>query len=275
MAIHNKFSFHNFNVNKQVYTIDEFYGVDFSKYKLKVNPKHAIEMKNIIRRDNVNQKRLGWEEVIKVPNEEYFVYFSEELIKKTNDNKVNGVWTFYGEDNLEHTIAHIGCLLYEIKNIDKGSLVASYDMIATPVSEDGVLKKVAIELKNTKTQAFVGSNKLYILGGNDYFVLRFLSDGTITYYPLRNAEDNYIPTTTISIVFTDSLAQGRYPLDDINMLTQWRKNKLVTGTYREEDKVVRSTRYFEYMLDTNINAEKENDLNDFELTMETIEKVEE
>ena len=60
--------------------------------------------------------------------------------------------------------------------------------------------------------------------------------------------DTYIPTTTIGITEVDSGISARTALDDVNLLSSLRKNKLVTGLSSS----VENKDIYEYYLDAPI-----------------------
>ena len=137
----------------------------------------------------------------------------------------------------------------------------------------GIDYKVAnLELNDSPSQAFYGSKRLYILGGNKYFVLRVNNYD----FELRAVEDDsetYIPTTTIGITYKDSAVDMAAPLDDVNMMTQWRKNKLVSGTYVDDGVSLRTTRFWDYELDSSVHPKNKKDVNDIQITVNSLKEV--
>jgi hypothetical protein len=274
MSVKNFYSHPNFSVKQKIYSITDFRGVNYDTVENKVNPQNAVDISNYIRRDGVNQKRYGVEEIIACYPVKYHILKNGNYISKTNPVKVNGVWTFIAEDGKEHTVAHIGNILFEILNLDENAEVGQVQLF--PLTQKIIEEEIVyltLELENEKSNAFVGANRLYILGGNDFFLLRFLSDNQFILESLRESKEVFIPTTTIGITYKDSIVSGRSPLDDTNMLTQWRKNKLVSGVGVSEEEI-RTTRFYEYELDTSVKPMSDNDLNELTIVIESLNKKE-
>lgn len=233
-------------VSRKIFNVEGFAGVDYQAAENMINDINAVDMLNIVYKDKVDQTRDSVEQVAKA------------------EGKVNGVWSFIAEDNENHLIMHIDTHLYEVYGLGK-----DYDFLNakfTLISE--------LEIEDYKSYAFASGNRLYILGGNDYLILRY--DNNQDTLVLESLEDNdltYVPTTTISITYTDSAVSERSALDDVNLLTEWRKNKLLSNTY-VGDGTSRTTKYYEYTLDTSIVAKSETDLNDIVLTLSQLKSRE-
>lgn len=257
---------------RRVTGITNFSGVDYATQRFKVSQNRAIDILNFIYKDGVIQKRRGTEELFHVLNTHYipvdFVNgIPDENEYKENTVNFNGLWSFVGEDKQEHIIAHIGKLLYEIKNIGE------HNMTIMPIrfGTDTVLHEnnnyvYAYEFLDYKSSAFVGANKLYFLGGNKYMCLRFL-DGMPLLASVENGVDTYVPTTTISITYEGSAYAGRQNLDKVNMLSKFRKNELLSGTHKAENQVQKSS-FFDYVLDAPIVSEKSSDFADILIVLE-------
>ncbi len=113
--------------------------------------------------------------------------------------------------------------------------------------------------------------RLYILGGNKYLMLRIAPS-----YELVEVEDSdytYIPTTSIGVTYKDAPTNLVSAYDDVNLMTQWRKNKLVSGTYIDNGVDVRTTRFWEWSLDTSIKPKTLSDLNNMEIVISSLRKV--
>ncbi len=258
--------------NRRVTAVTNFSGVDYATQRFKVSQNRAIDILNFLYKDGVIQKRRGTEELYHVLKTYYipvdFVNGISEVNEyKENATNFNGLWVFTGEDKNEHIIAHIGKLLYEIKNIGQ------HNMSITPISVgtdkvlfEGNLYTYAYEFLDYKSSAFVGGNKLYFLGGNKYMSLRFLDENPLL-KPVENSEDTFVPTTTISITYEGSAFPNRANLDKVNMLSKLRKNELLSGTQKVENAILTSDN-FEYVLDAPIVSETANDLADILIVLE-------
>lgn len=258
-------------IEKKIASINGFGGVDYSTRKFLVDQNRAIDLKNFIYKDGVIQKRNGYEEILKVKKQHYIPLGFDGINKnngnsKENKSNINGIWRFKAEDGFYHVVAHIGYLLYEINNISYKNIEAV--PIATKYENDnqGNPRPVCYEFEDFKSCAFVGGNKLWFLGGNQYVCIRFqeaTEEGTITV--LEDSEITPIPTTTMSITYTDSPIAQRHSLDKVNLLTQWRKNKCISGTFIDRGDNIRTSTFWEYQLDTSIKEKSQKDLNDIEV----------
>ena len=56
-------------------------------------------------------------------------------------------------------------------------------------------------------------------------------------------------------------------LDNVNLLTMWRKNKLISGTSKQEDEKTKTT-FFEYTLDAPLIVKDRKNMADIEVTIE-------
>lgn len=249
-------------------TIQGFKGVDYSTQKFLVAEERAIDILNYIYKDGIVQKRNGIETIFQVNGTQYIAEDDELENIKINETNFNGLWKFKAEDDKEHYIAHIGKLLYEIKNIENHNQIA-IEPICNNYKD---VYPVCYEFLNYRSSAFVGSHKLWFLGGNNYMCLRFFKDenneNTIQLFPVENSEFASIPTTTIAITYEDSLASGhRASLDKTNMLSMWRKNKLLSGTGKLD--TVLTSEYYEYVLDSPLITKNESDFDKIFLSIET------
>lgn len=228
---------------RRLFTTESFAGVDFQEAETNLAKYNARDALNIIFKDGIDQTRDAWEQVAKA------------------DGRVNSIMKFKAEDGYEHIVAHIGKFLYEIFRF--GREHSFLDAIFTKISN--------YELEDYKSLMRVSGKRLYILGGNKYLMLR-IAPG----YELCEVEDSqytYIPTTTIGITYKDSPVNAISAYDDVNLMTQWRKNKLVSGTYIDNGVDVRSTRFWEWDFDTSVKPKTKSDLNNLEIVISSLRKV--
>ena len=176
------------------FEINQFKGVDYFSTQLNADKDHAVDILNLVYKDNVIQKRQGWEQIAKMPS-----------------GNCNGFYDFYDSSNTHHYIAHIGTKLYKVTNIGQ-----SYDysqMTFTEISGASVA--------DHKSNGFVANGKLYLLDGTTYTVLK-CSSGTFSHNAVINSNDAYVPTIFTNVVHTMSeIETSRVPLDDVNMLTRF------------------------------------------------------
>lgn len=276
-----KTSFRHYNLDqasRKNLQISAFAGVDYSTQKFLVANNRAIDLLNYIYKDGIIQKRNGIEEIYHVKPYSYITKNfngedSDEV--KTNGTNFNGIWQFIAEDKKIHIVAHVGKLLYEITNINNSNIEISPIIYGTQKvrGNDGLYYYQCYEFEDYKSSAFVGGNKLWFLGGNKYMCLRFLENElektTIQFFAVENSDFTPIPTTTISITYKNSIASGhRSSLDKTNLLTMWRKNKLISGTTKNEDEKTK-TPYFDYTLDSPLICQNQKqDMANFSLTIE-------
>ena len=259
--------------DKKTFTVSNFKGVDYTPGQLNVDDFHATEISNIIYKDKVNQKRNGWEQIGKVGAVTYRVKNDDgTYTQKENTTNINGVW-FFKEDSTEYKIAHIGKLLFKIDGLGKNKSFLEFSLTPITKSEkqadDTYINFVEVELNDAPSIAFYGSKRLYILDGQNYIVLKL--DGSNSIDLVEDDEETYIPTTTIGITDKNSSIKMAAPLDDVNLLTQWRKNKLVSGTYVDDGVSLQKTQFWDYELDTAIVFKNPSDINDIEIVVKTLE----
>lgn len=262
---------------RRILSIDKFLGVDYNPAQLQVASNHATDILNFIYKDRVNQKRRGWEQLAKIPDDYTYYVRNDDgtFTQKTNTPHFNGFFHLVGEDNLIYYVAHIGKLLYQVTGIgkDKSFLDIEFKPLVDNVYVSPNTYNVALELEDYKSSAFVGDKRLYILGGNKYYVLK-VNSGVFELAEVEDHEETYIPVTTIGITYKDSPVSGITALDDVNMMTQWRRNKLVSGTYIDDGVTLRTTRFWDYELDTNVQCKKPTDINNIVVKISSLREVE-
>lgn len=218
---------------RYIYSINNFYGVDYSSPKLLASNYRSVDSSNFIRRDNVLQKRFGVKQVYD---------FKNSLVA------VRNVWHFEDLSGNNRYIANVSGSLYEInKDTLEFSLING--------GSNAVLDK--------KVDAFPANNRLYILGGRKYLVLYEGEDKTLKINEVVGSNFAYIPTTTIGIVALDAEVTGqRQTLDRANLLTYWKRNRCVSGTHYESDndKKVKTNVLQEFKLDSSISYRDISDL---------------
>lgn len=281
MPVRNKYQHYNLRKSKRRnLTVKTFLGVDYSTQKFLIADGRAIDLKNFIYKNGIVQKRNGFEQILLVDDCSYipssFDTPSAPLVAEVHTNQnakqINGIWAFEAEDKKIHIVAHIGCLMYEIENIDRDTATARL-LTNGSYAVDGQSHFLAYEFENYKSSAFVGGNKLWFLGGNKYMCLRFRSDG-IRYYTEFFAVENSavapVPTTCENITYENALVASRSALDKTNLLTKWRKNLLLSGKTKDEESLPaeKRTQYYEYTLDAPIYFESDRDMADFTVSIE-------
>lgn len=217
--------------SRRTYQIDNFFGVDYSSQKFKVNPIHSINAKNFIRRGNVLQKRYGYKQVL-----------------ENKKHHFNMVADFIDNKNTKRYVASIGTSLYEITQ-------SPFDLKL--IKENCVLDK--------KINSFPSNNRLYVLGGKKYLLVENNTEtNNLEVFEVANSKYAYIPTTTIGITSTDSAIGKRESLDSVNLLTYWRKNSFISGTHyvSADDKTIITDIVQEFLLDTSITYREQKEIED-------------
>ena len=269
-------SFRGYGLNqaqRQTLTIPKFKGVDLTSQKFLVEDGKAIDISNYIYKDGKVQKRNGIEQIYQITPFKYLrqpfdnITADDYLTEYTNETNVNGIWTFIAEDKQQYIVAHIGRLLYKVYfELDTGEIF--FDPIYQLIDQS-TYKKRCYQYENFKSQAFVGANKLWFFGGNKYMVIRGL-EGQLTVKPVEESELVQIPTTTISITYDNAIASGRSGYDNVNLLTQWRKNMLISGI--EKDTEISENEEYSYTLDSPIIPKNEEDMFDFKINIEFLSR---
>lgn len=272
--IKNKYKHISLNqAERNVLNINRFGGLDLSNQRFNVASSRAIDEQNFYLKDGVIQVREGFEELYDVHPFEFIERDFKTGLKNSevitvNPVNFNGIWSFEGEDNKRHIVAHIGYLLYEIK--DFGTKNMSFEVLSNDNDNDTaqsgdetVTRRLLFRFQNFRSFAFVGAKKLWFLGGNQYMLIRFKNDG-VSIQPVEDNEITFIPKTAISIAYTNAKASQRAELDYPNMLTMYRRNTLISGVGKVDD-ALQETPYFEYVLDAPLLT-KENAGNTTELS---------
>jgi len=275
MPIKNSFRPYDLSFHKQKrLTISRFLGVDYNPAQLQVANNHATEMENIVHEERVNQKRRGYEQLAQIKRRSYHVLVDGIYEERFNEPHFNGFWTFVGDDGQEHCVAHIGKLLYVATGLgkDKSFLDCRFVPLLKDVVVGTTTYHVGIELEDFKSMAFHGYKCLFILGGNALYILR-INGNSFALKEVEDSDETYVPVTTIGITDADSKVSGRQALDDVNMMTQYRRNKLVTGTYYDDGVSMRTTRFWDYSLDTSIKPKKAADINNVRVRISTLKEV--
>ena len=256
---------------QQTTTIGNFNGVDLSSPTLQANTSRSVELLNFVKRQKFNQKRFGIHQVLSndeasVSNEQY--------------SKIHGVWSFIDSTNTERVVAHVDnhFVLFTGLGSDKSYFNINQNYNANWIkdiwttSNTGPIPMYMEVGPEENSFGFASDGYLYVLGGGRY--IRFLYSGEINSIVAEDLRDNYystyIPLTRNSVVPTGSLVEGlSQAYDDVNMLTQWKKNTLITGTFGTTltNNPFNSSGYTEFKLDSKVNPKTLNDLNNSVLTL--------
>lgn len=253
----NKTTYRHKNLNqakRHVLNVSRFGGVDLTSQKFNVSQGRAIDGENFYYKDNVLQVREGFEELYDVSPVEFIprdfksgLKIGAEIVE--NPVNFNGMWQFLAEDGERHIIAHIGYLLYEVKNF--GTKEIYFELLSNDNATDivsGKVRRLLFKFLNQKSFAVVGDHKLWFLGGNQYMVIRFKPEESPKIQPVEDNNITFVPVTTMGITYANAKVGHRALLDYPNMLTMFRRNTLISGVGKDEE-ALQDTPYFEYTLD--------------------------
>lgn len=267
---------------RSVYNITFDKGLDKASRPFEGDPSRALDELNYLYDGGKVRKRYGHNHLLNLePTRYHRVGFDGTVSASTSTNttRFNGLWHFKAEDGKRHLIAHIGKLLYELRQdgerwiaepIEANTQIAAY-------SDDGLPD--CYEFENYRSVAVVGGYSLYFFGGNKYMCLRYNPSTEVTYRtfePVEDAPGTYIPTTSISITYERARASGRAQLDEVNLLTKKRRNELLSGV-GYPDGAENLPRYYEYVLDSPMvskEGERDSDMALFRMTLREREKEE-
>lgn len=245
---------------RKTYSLTFNKGIDKSSAPFEADPSRALDALNYIYRDGKVQKRYGAVNILNAEATQYVAVSFLQVVGntiKTNSKNFNGLWRFEAEDGNRHIVAHIGKLIYEIKKVDD-------EWVAEPIrAESGLYNSVAFkcyEFEDYKSTAVIGGKMLYFFGGNKLVRIRFFSNGT-SIRPVEDGNGTYVPTTSISITYENAKKSGRASLDEVNLMTQWRKNLLLSGVGVDTNEAIKSnTKGYKYQLDAPIVGKLSNDV---------------
>lgn len=225
--------------SRKSWQIQKFYGADYSNPKFLVEDYHSIDQMNFIRRDEALQKRYGYKQVYDFEDE---------------DKVIHNIFRF-SKNGAEYFVANVSGSLYSVKQDNETGRISF-----TLLSYGAVLDQ--------KVCAFPSNDRLYILGGKKYLVVTANANGSLSVENVVNSKYAYVPITTIGITPIDLDYSKRTSLDSVNLLTYWRKNKLVSGLHytkesEEETKKVNIDVVQEFPLDSAIKYRTASEMDDF------------
>lgn len=259
----------------KILSLTGFRGIDFSPAQLNILNTHAIDAQNIVFREGVNQKRFGYEQIYKAEPYSYYVENGDgTYTQKSNPVNINGVYKYVGEDNKYHILVHIGNLLFSATRMGKAFsfLELKLTCIERKVTESLVTYNLPVEIGNVKSQGFVQNKRLYLLTGKKFYVVK-IRNNKLTIREVEDDDDTYIPKTTTGITYADSPVPNATPLDDVNLMHSFRRNGLVSGTFIDTGSNIRSTRFWDYQLDTSVEPKIETDINKIKITINRLREV--
>lgn len=197
-------------LHKRTFTIDEFKGMDLSSSLFDIADNEAVDLDNIEYDKSIRRlaSRKGYEEL---------------LLGNGYDGNLNGVFKFEGK-----LFFHIGNKLYVGSNFNKDSQINEITLDEVTLSP----------LADHKSYGFLsnygGENTLFILDGSHFSYLIKLQNGNYSLSHVANGTSTTIPTTTANIPCAElELSSSGSPLDDVNLLSSFRRNTFIAPTRDE------------------------------------------
>ena len=254
------------SASKHTLKVMNFIGLDLLNNLTNVSNQRGIHSLNYVWRNGMAQKRFGYDKIGYAPK---VIYYPRDIdtgeVSDTaveNGNAINGIWEFVADDGEKHAIAHVGKLLFELKD-GKGG----YKEFSPIFTYSGAKSNCAYELEDFRSFAVPGQRRLWILGGNAFLMLHYERNGN-HYDPViekvSNSDYAFVPTTSIAITCNQSKNSGRADLDYPNLLSPFRQNLLLTGTGKEDIGQTNQP-FYEYELDAPINPANEREMYDMEI----------
>lgn len=219
--------------------LKDFRGVDMASTASDVAYFRATKMSNFIYEDGLNRKRKGIEQLFQIkPN------ISEAA------PRINGIFDFTIEGT-RLKIVYAGKRFYIVQNdgqyFDITTRKFGFDKESNIVLKDSVDEKFCVDvqvgdaikgmhyLQDTRCQAFVSNDKIYFVGMGDYLALGDFGNKCFELRKVYENEYTTIPTTTMFIDQIGKDNESGKILDDVNIMTRWRYNRLVGSAFGENE----------------------------------------
>ncbi len=220
--------------------LKDFRGVDMASAPSDVAYFRATKMSNFIYEDGLNRKRKGIEQLFHIkPNigesAPHINGIFDFTIEGTRLKIVYAGNRFYiVQDNGQYFDITTTQFTFDEKgNVELGAIIDNkfrVDVQSVEATEG------AHYLQDTRCQAFVSKDKIYFVGMGDYLVLgKFGSNNFELRKVYENEEYTTIPTTTMLIAQIGKDNESGKILDDVNIMTRWRENRLVGSAFTESE----------------------------------------
>ena len=190
----------------KLFNMRDFLGIDTFNSLYEVSPNRATFMRNFVRKDGKNHKRNGWK--------------CDKMF-----SAIEGIFSFslydeQEENDVEKIIVCTASAFFE----------ESYGAFTDITDSSRYVPADIDTLSISKPQMFLYKNKAYFIGCGEFLVYgKYEVEGSWK-YELRKVADNidtFIPTTTININQDGDSGDVRSTLDQINLLSSYRKNTFV------------------------------------------------
>lgn len=212
-----------------------FRGVDMASTPSDVAYFRATKMSNFIYEDGLNRKRKGIEQLFQIkPN------ISEAA------PRINGIFDFTIEGT-RFKIVYAGNRFYAVQDdgqhFDITTTKFGYNEKGNVILKGSVDEEFCVDmqkggthnLQDTRCQAFVSNDKIYFVGMGDYLALGDFGNKCFELRKVYENEYTTIPTTTMFIDQIGKENESGKILDDVNIMTRWRYNRLVGSAFGENE----------------------------------------
>ncbi|MDY4592609.1 MAG: hypothetical protein SO434_04320 [Eubacteriales bacterium] len=219
--------------------LKDFRGVDMASAPSDVAYFRATKMSNFIYEDGLNRKRKGIEQLFhikpSIDSEPCINGIFDFTIEGTRLKIVYAGNRFYiVQDNGKYIDITTTQFTFDEKgNVELGAIIDNKFRVDV---QSGEATEGAHYLQDTRCQAFVSNDKIYFVGMGDYLVLgKFDGNNFELRKVYENEEYTTIPTTTMLIAQIGKDNEGGKILDDVNIMTRLRYNRLVGSAFTESE----------------------------------------
>ncbi len=200
---------------RNVLTLKDFLGVDYSSSPMSMSPCRAADSRNMILEDGVLHKRPGWRQIRDYSNH------PAVLEQKPVSTRINGIhaWT---DGNYRGFVVHIGNMLlcdYHSYPDRQGNSRGDLSYVWT---KNGVTDAPSTMIER--------HGRIYIFCGGTAYVFPWYdpdSQNEPFFKALSELDGVYVPTTTVNINCEEEPDPEVRLMESPNLLTRWRKNTLV------------------------------------------------
>lgn len=224
--------------------LKDFRGVDMASTASDVAYFRATKMSNFIYEDGLNRKRKGIEQLFQI---------KPKTVEQAPS--INGIFDFTIEGT-RLKIVYAGNRFYIVQDdgqyFDITTTQFGYNEEGNVILKDSINAEFRVDvqvgdtkeegahyLQDTRCQAFVSNDKIYFVGMGDYLVLGDFGNKCFELRKVYENEYTTIPTTTMFIDQIGKDNEGGKILDDVNIMTRWRYNRLVGSAFAEGEEAKR------------------------------------
>lgn len=194
-------------------------GLDYTNAKLDIADNRSPDAENLIFKDGINQKRNGYNQILKI----------------NSGGNFNGFWEFLDSKKKVHRIAHVGTKFYKV-NLTDNAYLNTYKEISVNYMPSHFTDEIDINswndylengIKNRRSYGVVRGDRLYIFCGIMLVYGSWNGGTTWELRAVRDNEDTYVPVTTTNITHNNYLGEStRASLEEVNMMSSYRINRM-------------------------------------------------